>query len=103
MLSCVEAILRELHQSAPHLLADELLDTAATTARGARISANAQEVSEAAQRLEEVVEEIRGKQLDPASSKCHSQHTGALLGDYLLLAAIRSEHRSAHSVSRLPV
>ncbi|PIL27349.1 hypothetical protein GSI_10496 [Ganoderma sinense ZZ0214-1] len=68
MLSYVESILQDLHRSASDLLTDDLLEAAAAAARSARASADAQEVSEAAQRLEEAVEDISGKQLDPAST-----------------------------------
>lgn len=84
MLTSVESILKDLHQSASHLLTDGLLEAVTTAVRGARASANAPEMSEAAQRLEDAVEEIRGKQLDPGSSTCrlHRIHRLAITPDF---------------------
>ncbi|KAM5530640.1 hypothetical protein V8D89_012089 [Ganoderma adspersum] len=61
MLSCVESILKDLQESTAHLLTDDVLEAATTAARRARASNAAREVSEAAQRLEDAVEDIRGK------------------------------------------
>lgn len=68
MVSCVTAILEDLHQSRPDLLTVDLLEAATMAARAARASVGPEEVSEAAQGLENATEEIRrGKQLDPDS------------------------------------
>lgn len=61
MLACLESILKDLHQSTAHLLTDDLLEAATTVAHGARAGTNPREVSESAQRLEDTIEDIRGK------------------------------------------
>ena len=66
MLNCVAEILQDLHQSptahGSGLLTDDLLTAAEGTAKGAQPSANGPDLLEARRGLEDVVQEIRGKE-----------------------------------------